>query len=254
MPAEHCLLTWRRWQQRHPASHQVGSNFSALSLHSTIFDLVVKLPKQSRSLDIRTEGLYRVLLLYARSVWPNKKIVSDGGAQEGTILSSKVKAFGNVLVRGVKYGMFRHHRGKGYCYAFINGRIPCQIEYLVQISLSTGEESLVALVRRFEGPDEADEDWRTGEKALPWHDWCVLIMSFSLYLSWLTSLFRATDLGTSIWIISQGNLEAVAMEDLSGRFAWGQLALSFDAVLVVFSLDHVRRRLVASNHMDLTYN
>ncbi|KAJ7127496.1 hypothetical protein C8R46DRAFT_53144 [Mycena filopes] len=180
---------------------------------------IVKLPQQSRSLDIRVEGLYPLLLLYARSLWPHAKIVSDGGHQEGPVLSSKVKIFGNVLVRGVKYGMHAHHRGKGYCYGFIEGRIPCKINYLAQITISTGETKKVALVRRFQAMDDADSAvTKQLVKNTPWYDW-------------------AADLGISVWHLGTGELEAVAMEDLSGRFAWGQIFLR-DSLVVVFSLDH----------------
>ncbi|KAJ7882083.1 hypothetical protein B0H14DRAFT_2340137 [Mycena olivaceomarginata] len=113
---------------------------------------VIKLPRQSRSLDIRIEGIYAILLRYARAVWPEKTIVSDGGVQTGTVLSSKVKSFGNVHVRAIKYGMWNHHRGKGYCYGFVGRRVPCRIDYLLQLTLSTGETTLVALVRRFVAP------------------------------------------------------------------------------------------------------
>lgn len=142
----------------------------------------VKLPHQSRTMDIRIEGLYSMLLLYARSVWPDKKIVSDGGFQHGTVLSSKVKCFGNVLVRGIKYGMSTHHRGKGYCYGFVDGRIPCEIDYLVQISLSSGETKLVALVKRFLAPTD-DELVKLAMRNVPWYDSYVLILGyFSLVL------------------------------------------------------------------------
>ncbi|KAJ7453726.1 hypothetical protein FB451DRAFT_1050117, partial [Mycena latifolia] len=135
---------------------------------------VIKLPKQSRLLDMHTEGLYSLLLLYARSVWPQKMIISDGGLQTGTILASKVKSFGNVQVRGVKYGMQTHHRGKGYCYGFIEGRIPCRIDYLVEISLASGEIKQVAIVQRFAALDE--EIVQDAVKNLPWHHWFLFIL------------------------------------------------------------------------------
>ncbi|KAJ7746170.1 hypothetical protein DFH07DRAFT_963043 [Mycena maculata] len=170
-------------------------------------------------MDIRAANIYATLLLYARKIWPQKTIVSDGGLQDGAILSSKAKAFGNVHLRGVKYGMADHHRGKGYCYGFIEGRVPCKIQYLLEIQLSSGETKLVALVERFEGPNPADEVWKDGVKAVPWHDWSV-------------------DLGISLWDTRTEQLEAVAMEDLSGRFSWGDICLEIGLVRVVFSLDH----------------
>ncbi|KAJ6605288.1 hypothetical protein DFH09DRAFT_1067566 [Mycena vulgaris] len=178
---------------------------------------IVKLPKQSRILDVRVQQLYSILLLYARSVWPDKTIVSDGGAQTGVILSSKVKPFGNVLVRGIKYGMATHHRRKSYCYGFIEGRIPCQINYLLKISLSSGEEKLVALVKRSEPLYE--DITREAVKSLPW----------------------AADLKISVWNHGgMGSLKAVAMKGLSGRFARGEIILSEPSQMlwVVFSLDH----------------
>ncbi|KAJ7020885.1 hypothetical protein C8F04DRAFT_1315733 [Mycena alexandri] len=191
----------------------LSSHLAAMATEAKDPADTVKLPKQSPTLDIRTKGLYSTLLLFARSIWSDRKIVSDGGHQEGTVLSSKVKSFGNVLVRGVKYGMSGHHRGKGYCYGFIKGRIPCQINYLVQISLSTGETKEVALVSRFRIP--TDELAKDAIRELPW----------------------GADLGVSLWNIGTNDMEAVAMEDLCGRFAWGQITLC-DALVVVFSLDH----------------
>ncbi|KAJ7737452.1 hypothetical protein DFH07DRAFT_966505 [Mycena maculata] len=179
----------------------------------------VTLRKPSRSLDIRAEDIYATLLLYARKIWPQKTIVSDGGVQDGVNLSSKAKAFGNVQLRGVKYGMTSHHRGKGYCYNFIEGRVPCKIQYLLGIQLSSDETKLVALVERFEGRNPADEVWKDGVKAVPWHDWSV-------------------DLGISLWDTRTEQLEAVAMEDLSGRFSWGDICLEIGLVRVVFSWDH----------------
>jgi hypothetical protein len=52
---------------------------------------------------------------------------------------------------------------------------------------------------------------------------------------------RAVDLGVSLWEMRRDMLEAVSMEELSGRFAFGQIVL-VDALHVVFSLDHVRCR------------
>ncbi|KAJ7820136.1 hypothetical protein B0H13DRAFT_382951, partial [Mycena leptocephala] len=196
----------------------LSAHLAAMAAETSVGGLdTVKLPHQSRTMDIRIEGLYSMLLLYARSVWPDKKIVSDGGFQHGTVLSSKVKCFGNVLVRGIKYGMSTHHRGKGYCYGFVDGRIPCEIDYLVQISLSSGETKLVALVKRFLAPTD-DELVKLAMRNVPWYD-------------------SAVDLGVSLWEMRRDMLEAVSMEELSGRFAFGQIVL-VDALHVVFSLDH----------------
>ncbi|KAJ7741809.1 hypothetical protein DFH07DRAFT_777994 [Mycena maculata] len=126
----------------------------------------VTLPKQSRSLDLRAENINSAPLC-TQDMAPEDHY--------GVILSSKTKAFGNVQLRGVK------------------------IQYLLEIQLSSGETKLVALVERFEGPNPANEVWKDGVKAVPWHDWSV-------------------DLGISLWDTRTEQLEAVAMEDLSGRF------------------------------------
>ncbi|KAJ7792963.1 hypothetical protein B0H13DRAFT_2393823 [Mycena leptocephala] len=51
------------------------------------------------------------------------------------------------------------------------------------------------------------------------------------------NLHFSVDLGVSLWEMRRDMLEAVSMEELSGRFAFGQIVL-VDALHVVFSLDH----------------
>lgn len=151
-----------------------------------------------------------------------------------------MKTFGNVLVRGVKYGMFNHHRGKGYCYGFVHGRVPCQIQHLIEISLSSGETKSVALVRRFGALDEEEEALQEAARTLPWHDWFDIFFHRGMLL---IHFFSRVELGISLWACGLERLEAVAIDELSGRFAWGEILITEPqaaaTLTVVFSLDHV---------------
>jgi hypothetical protein len=124
--------------------------------------------------NLRTTGLYEIIILYLRRLWPDKQIITDGGAQQGLIFySTAAKSYATASVRNLKYGSSLQHGGKAYCYGFINGRVAAQIDHLLRISIDQPNGlvpliTTVALIRRFES---AEGHIRDAPTQPPWYTW-----------------------------------------------------------------------------------
>jgi hypothetical protein len=132
--------------------------------------------------NLRTSGLYELILFYLRRIWPDKQIITDGGAQEGLIFySTAAKSYATISVRNLRYGSSLHHGGKPYSYGFVDGRVAARIDHLFCISIDqrNGLAPLitrVALIRRFES---AEAHVRDGPITPPWYTWyAVPVLAF----------------------------------------------------------------------------
>ena len=87
-----------------------------------LISAVVKLPKQCRKVNLRKLGLYQLTISYLRRLWPEKRLVTDGGSQDGLIVTSTdVESYATTSVRNTKYGSSLTHGGKAYCYGYVDG-------------------------------------------------------------------------------------------------------------------------------------
>ncbi|KAI0044811.1 hypothetical protein FA95DRAFT_1583620 [Auriscalpium vulgare] len=166
----------------------------------------VELPRQSQEVQLRNFGisegqpLYGLTLQLLRDLWaPHMNIVADVSmAADATRYHGRARTFTNVIVGRRRFGVSTRSRGIAACYGYIDIRIPIRIDYLITTSQTAPDGTIctanIAFIRRF--ARRADDMMRDV-------DWA----------------FWATDLGTEIWHAGElGELEAVAMERLSGQF------------------------------------
>lgn len=125
-------------------------------------------------MNLRTIGLYELVIVYLRHLWPDKQLVTDGGAQQGLIFySTAVKSYATASVRNLKYGSHLQHGGKPYSYGFVNGRVAARIDHLLRISINQPNGlppliTTVALIRRFESAEELVSN---APARPPWYTW-----------------------------------------------------------------------------------
>ena len=139
-----------------------------------LISAVVKLPKRCRKVNLRKLGLYQLTISYLRHLWPEKRLVTDGGSQDGLIVTSTdVESYATTSVRNTKYGSSLTHGGKAYCYGYVDGRVAAQINYLLHISIAQSQglpplKTNIALVRRF---NSAEAHIKAAAIPPPWDLW-----------------------------------------------------------------------------------
>ena len=182
------------------------------------------------------------MIEYLRRLWPTKQLVTDGGSQDGLIFySTGVKSYPTASVRNIKYGSSLQHGGRNYSYGFVDGRIAARIDHLLLISIKqlNNQPDLttnIALVRRFKSAEHHIQNAATQP---PWYTWFVHLLLDGTDGN-LVVFARATDLGISHWYQDElGDLEAVPMDALSGRFCFGTIKFAKQKLWIAFSLDHV---------------
>ncbi|KAF8606147.1 hypothetical protein BDV93DRAFT_437595 [Ceratobasidium sp. AG-I] len=178
----------------------------------------LRLPAHFININLRASGLYPLILGYCDRLWPEDNVHGDGGAiQDGLQLSStgSIKSYASVILHGRRYGASLHSRGQRASLAYVEGRRPVQIDYILTLAIPDCERSAnILLVRRFLSPEKIP--------TLPWDFW-------------------QSHLGTGTWACEVlGELEAVALESLSGVFARFNLDVDGQHLWITVSLDRVR--------------
>jgi hypothetical protein len=194
------------------------TNFFSHSLSICI--ATVKFPRQFNCIkNLRLINIYILVLHALQYQYPQKQIVSDGGAsKKGTMFQSRhVRSYATANIRGIKYGPSTHHRGKKCCYAYIHGRAAAQIEYILSVSIpqesSPAIKSNIAIIRRFQEVQN--------KPLMPWSLWCVNHYNLANKI-FLTLFSREADLGVNLWQHGKlGDLEAVQLDSISGQFVFG---------------------------------
>ncbi|KAJ7720384.1 hypothetical protein B0H14DRAFT_2292385, partial [Mycena olivaceomarginata] len=79
--------------------------------------------------------------------------VSVPQAENEIIFSGDVESFSHVWVRKQRYGAGKEHRGQSAKYAYIDGRIPVEIERIFRVQQKVSEHMIMvavfAIIRRF---------------------------------------------------------------------------------------------------------
>jgi len=183
--------------------------------------LVVKitLPNQFKIVALRPLNIYSIVLHFIRWKFPHLNLISDAGeALHGIPFESRgAKSYATVNMGATKYGSSLHHRGKGFCYGYVNGRHAARVDYILSVTIPHQNPPVIvnlALIRRFQEP------------------------TFNIEHPWSLS---ATDLGIATWKYNElGNLEACCLEDLTGQFAFAHIRIPHAGHFwVTFSLDTV---------------
>ena len=134
----------------------------------------VALPQHCKIVNLRTSGLYELILFYLRHIWPDKQIITDGGTQEGLIFySTASKSYATISVQNLRYGSSLHHGGKLYLYGFVDGRVAARIDHLfcILIDQQNGLAPLitrVALIQRFKATSQTHSSQSTCSRMEFW--------------------------------------------------------------------------------------
>ncbi len=108
---------------------------------------------------------------YLRDFWADSvHLVSDTAPVQNdteAFVSVNTHSYSHVLVYSLRYGAVTHHRGVNTSYAYANGRIPVQIQYLFHIQHERRDanlptlEHICAVVRPFQNnsPDVPFMPW-----------------------------------------------------------------------------------------------
>lgn len=90
---------------------------------------------------------------------------------EGTVTS-----YSHVNIKSLRYGATTAHRGKSARYAYIDHRIPVEIQYIFQVEQACGEQpplvANIAIVRHFQRGDDLP--------MFPWDLWCAYYLHTSI--------------------------------------------------------------------------
>jgi hypothetical protein len=133
----------------------------------------IQLPPPSRKENLRklSAGYYGLVFAYLKQLWqPQVELIPDIEVpRPGTNQSSfygEVQTFSHLWKGKIRYGSALMHRGKSAKFAFVDTRIPIQIEHIFRVEQAladgTNLTAIFALVRCFQrGPDGLDFPWNT---------------------------------------------------------------------------------------------
>ncbi|KAG2749741.1 hypothetical protein P692DRAFT_201865260 [Suillus brevipes Sb2] len=197
---------------------QRGTLMNYLALLSAPEDSVkIVLPNQFKIIALRPLNIYPIVLHFLRLQFPHLNLISDAGeALHGIPFESRgARSYATVNIGAAKYGSSLHHRGKGFCYGYVDGRHAARVDYILSVTIPHQNPPVIvnlALIRRFQEPALDIE-----------HPWSL----------------SATDLGLATWKYNElGNLEACRLEDFTGQFAFARIRVPRAGHFwVTFSLD-----------------
>ncbi|KAJ7027455.1 hypothetical protein C8F04DRAFT_965220, partial [Mycena alexandri] len=179
-----------------------------------------KFPKQ-QSLRSLSQGYYHLVFTYLKSLWAERAtLVLDVELTKNTrehSFSGDVQSYSHVWVQKRRHGAATEHRGKSAQYAYIDHRVPVQIQHIFHVEEKFMETQTltanVAIVRRFR------ED--TVVCNFPWALWAV-------------------DIGIQVWEANSfGPAEVIALEQLSGHFVLAQIPIRRHDLWITIAHDHV---------------
>ncbi|KAF7360895.1 hypothetical protein MSAN_01119200 [Mycena sanguinolenta] len=177
---------------------------------------------QSKILQGIGTGYYSLVLNHLQRIWaPECTVIPDVSipqADNEISFSGDVESFSHVWVRKQRYGAGAEHRGQSARYAYIDGRIPVDIERIFRAQHKVSSDvklvTAFAIVRRLH-PCESMIDF-------PWD-------------------LRATDIGVGAWKANAlGAQEVVSLDRFTGHFVIAPISVGRQAQWVTIAWDHVR--------------
>jgi hypothetical protein len=99
----------------------------------------IDFPSHSTSLNLRAlpAGYYGIVLAYLQQFWRDDiSLVADldVGHRDGDItFDGSVRSYSHVKLKSLRYGAATAHRGKSARYAYIDLRVPVEIQYIFQV-------------------------------------------------------------------------------------------------------------------------
>jgi hypothetical protein len=130
----------------------------------------LEFPRFPRTFELRSiDGYYRLILQYLQNLWKDVvPLYSDLGQDapvHGAVFTGIVKSFSHFWMTKRRYGAATSHRGKSSRHAYIDVRIPVEIQHIFQVSqednLGGTMVANFAVVRRFlRGNDIPEFPWQ----------------------------------------------------------------------------------------------
>jgi len=160
----------------------------------------IEYPKHAKEACLRSIGVQIYVLVYAflQANWTSSwTLVADTQipGKNDIPFFGKVKSFSHIWVAKRRYGASTANRGQSAKYAFIDGRIPVQIEYIFRWSQVEEDELFdfkMAVVRRFRTNDTiANIDF-------PWALWYACIACSGMGTNQIL-------VGQPTWVCNLGN-------------------------------------------------
>ncbi|KAG1741310.1 hypothetical protein EDB19DRAFT_1583903, partial [Suillus lakei] len=117
----------------------------------------IMLPNQFKIIALRPLNIYPIVLHFLQLQFPHLNLILDAGeALHGIPFESHgVRSYATVNIGAAKYGSSLHHRGKGFCYGYVDGRHAAQVDYILSVTIPHQNPPLIvnlALIRRFQEP------------------------------------------------------------------------------------------------------
>ena len=147
------------------------SAFVSLS-HRSLFFIIAGISfsrfRSNVSLRNLGPGIYRAVYTYLRNLWaPQVNLIAGvpaaGSAPNTVSFSGNAVSYANIRRGKQLYSSANAHHGRSAQFAYVNGRIPVKIDYILQAKQSFDETTLVAsfaVVRCFQsGHDMPDFPW-----------------------------------------------------------------------------------------------
>ncbi|KAJ7073659.1 hypothetical protein C8F01DRAFT_1271383 [Mycena amicta] len=180
----------------------------------------VEFPPLNRIHSLRALMLYYPVLEFLKELWGQKVCliadVAPKKEQDDFPFMDDVQSYSHLWFQKRRYGAATQYSGKPARYAYIDTRIPVEIQYIFKID-RTIEDGVIltatcAVLRRFQR--------NKGRRDFPWD-------------------LRATDLGVqTCQRDALGELEVVSIERLSGQLIRVPITVCSEALGVLIAYDH----------------
>ncbi|EIW86692.1 hypothetical protein CONPUDRAFT_148758 [Coniophora puteana RWD-64-598 SS2] len=163
-------------------------------------------------------SLYDLVYDYLQQHWYNdiNLLVSTDTSRNGHVFDGAAVSYPYICFQSLRYGAADHFRGESARYAYIDQRVPVEIQYLFHVKLERRYRSTLtatlAVVRRFVAADARIQ--------FPWVMW-------------------ANDLGVAAWTADQfAPLEVINITRLSGHLVHAPIKLGRHKLWITVAYDH----------------
>ncbi|KAG0702210.1 hypothetical protein DFH29DRAFT_805341 [Suillus ampliporus] len=182
----------------------------------------VTYPRFHKTIRLQTVdmALYGLVLQHLQEEWQELGILIHADvvlADRGACFMGHVTSFSHVFVETLRYGAATQPRRRSARYAYINGRIAVEIEWIFKVDIEYEQQDqlskTVAIVCRFTTNDEVPQ--------FPWDMWAV-------------------DLGVQVWHANMlGEMEVVDVRLISGQLILIPITVSNLEYWVTVAHNHV---------------
>ncbi|KAF7314742.1 Neurobeachin-like protein 2 [Mycena kentingensis (nom. inval.)] len=194
-----------------------------LFVHVNMSTDKLQFPRFSQEFVLRSlsDGTYNTVFNFLRKCWEGKVVLRTDlallASRSELSFIGNIRSFSHLWVERRRYGASTHARGQNAQYAYMDHRVPVQIQYLFKIDRThpVTQEALratCARVRRFKPPKTPRE--------FPWQIWSV-------------------DIGVDVWQANKfEHWEIIDVNRLSGHFILAPLTLDDEELWATIAFDH----------------